>query len=103
MRVKDLLCDFRRRSAAKNNPVDAATFEFVEFKGYIHWFRGHIIENKLPDESMARVEGLLVLGDSRLLFSGTAQSTVVSASGCCRGAGRSLVDDTARRAVQRTY
>ena len=38
-----------------------ATFEFVELNDYVHWIRGHIVENKLPDESMALVEGLLFL------------------------------------------
>ena len=48
-----------------------ATFEFVELNDYVDWIRGHIVENKLPDESMALVEGLLFLeihGLRRLRF-----------------------------------
>ena len=46
--LKDLLGHFRRRSAAKNDPINAATFEFVELNDYIDWIRGYIVENKLP-------------------------------------------------------
>ena len=61
MSVKDLLGHFRRRFAAKNDPINAATFEVVELNDYVDWIRGYIVEYKLPDESMALVEGLLFL------------------------------------------
>ena len=66
-----MLGHFRRRSAAKNDPINAATFEFIELNDYVDWIRGYIVENKLPDKSMALVEGLLFLeihGLRRLRF-----------------------------------
>ena len=61
----------QRAAGARSARRVRATFEFVELNDYVDWIRGHIVENKLPDESMALVEGLLFLeihGLRRLRF-----------------------------------